>query len=209
MKDTKNIGVPGSLEDAEDAADRRAPGALARLVHHRWALPALAQVAAEGGCKFITLQKRLGVAPQRLKVTLQRLESMELVVPNPSYGHPMRPEYVLGDLGTEVSEPAQRLISWMRRADVERPLLKKWSLPALSAMGLGARRFSEISSLLTRATSRATTLALKDLVAVELAERRVGEGFPPTTHYTPLRQARLALRHAHAIGKPLVLAGWV
>ena len=179
------------------------PRALAELCHHRWALPVLAQVADEHGCKLITLNKRLGAAPQSLKRTLFQLASLDLVVPNPSYGHPLRPEYVLGELGHEVAAPAQALWHWICRCEMEQPMLKKWSLPTLAAVGLGARRFNEILQLLAVATPRATTLALKDLVAIDLATRRIDDGYPPTPYYTPARRTRTALTHIYALGEPL------
>ncbi len=185
------------------AASDTAPRALARLLHHRWALPVLAQVANEHGCKFITLNKRLGVAPQNLKHTLIQLAALDLVVPNPDYGHPLRPEYVLGELGREVAEPAQALWRWIRRSKVEQPMLKKWTLPTLAAVGLGAQRFSEILALLAEATPRATTLALKDLIAINLTTRCIDDGYPPTPRYKPARRTRTPLHHIYALGEPL------
>ena len=181
------------------------PRALARLLHHRWALPILAQVVEERGCKFITLSRRLGVRAERLRPALAQLAELDLVISNPGYGHPMRPEYILGAVGAEVAEPARALVQWLERADLKRTGLKKWQLPALSAVGHGATRFNEIQAELTGATPRAVTLALKDLIGVELITRRVDEGFPPTPRYAASRRARTALRHVDAVGRPLAL----
>ncbi len=188
------------------AVSYSAPRALARLLHCRWALPVTAQVANERGCKFITLYKRLGIAPESLKRTLSQLETLDLVVPNPNYGHPLRPEYVLGELGHEVAEPAQALWHWIHRCAVERSMLKKWSLPTLAAVGLGAQRFNEILKMLAEATPRATTLALKDLVALDLATRHIDDGYPPTPLYTPARRTRTVLHHVYDLGDPLARA---
>ncbi len=166
----------------------------------------LHHVASERGSKFVTLHKRLGVAPPVLRRTLAQLGELDLVVHNPGYGHPLRPEYVLGGLGTQVAEPAQALWQWIRRAEVEQELLKKWSLPALTVLGLGAERFNEINRLLVGATPRATTLALKNLLAVDLARRSVSDGYPPTPYYAPARRARRPLAHARALSEPLARA---
>lgn len=192
-----------------EAVPNTAPWALAHLLHYRWALPILAQVANERGCKFVTLRKRLSVAPQTLTRTLGQLSALDLVVPNPNYGHPLRPEYVLGKLGNEVAKPSQAIWHWIQRSEVEGPMLKKWSLPTLAAVGLGAQRFHEIRTLLTEATPRATTLALKDLIAADLATRRIDNSYPPTPHYKPTRQTRTALHHIYALSAPLArkLAG--
>lgn len=191
------------LAPIDDATEDHRPRALARLFHHRWALPALAQVAKEKGSKFITLSKRLEVGPDSLKRALMRLSELDLVVRNPGYGHPMRPEYVVGELGREVALPAQTLWRWIQRAELERPILKKWSIPILVAIGLGARRFTEIRDLVGEATPRAITLALKDLLAAGLITRRVDDGFPPTPHYAATARARTPLRHADALGRVL------
>lgn len=183
-----------------------APRALASLLHCRWALPVLAQVATDRGCKFVTLHKRLGVAPQTLRRTLAQLASQDLVVPNPNYGHPLRPEYILGDLGREVAEPSQAVWAWIRRGELQTPMLNKWSLPTLAAVGLGAHRFNEILQLLRPATSRATTLALKDLVATSLTTRRIEDGYPPTPIYAAARRTRPALPHIYALADPLTRA---
>ncbi len=190
----------------EDDAAPSAARALSRLFHHRWALPILARVAEQRGAKFVSLGRQLGVRPERLKRALLRLSELDLVVRNPGYGHPMRPEYVLGGLGQAVAASARALWHWTARREFERELLKKWQLPALLAVSGNRRRFKDIQRALPEATPRALTLALKALDGLGLIRRRVDAGYPPTPTYGTTRAASAALRHLQAIGAPLAEA---
>jgi len=123
---------------------------------------------------------------QTLSRTLAALVDEGLVARNPGYGHPLRPEYVLTARGRSVARRCARLVDGL--PEQERSL-KKWTLPTLAAAGSG-RRFSELQDLLPEVTPRALTLALKDLQALGLLERRVGEEYPPTTTYRPTPAGR-------------------
>jgi len=50
--------------------------------------------------------------------------------------------------------------------------------------------FAEIKAALPSATPRALSMALKDLAAAGLVERRVLDGFPPRTEYVLQQRAR-------------------
>ncbi|MDJ0975130.1 MAG: winged helix-turn-helix transcriptional regulator [Planctomycetota bacterium] len=196
----------GGRPESATAGDARPARALTRLFHHRWALPALAQVAAQRGAKFVTLSRQLGVGPASLKRALLRLSELDLVVRNPGYGHPMRPEYVLGELGQVVATPADALWRWLRRTKTERELLKKWHLSTLLVLGPAVRRFRDVQAALPESSPRALALALRGLTELGLIERRVDAGYPPTPTYAPTRRARTARRHLEAIGRPLAKA---
>jgi DNA-binding HxlR family transcriptional regulator len=61
--------------------------------------------------------------------------------------------------------------------------LKKWSMPVVFALRQGSQRFSELKAQLTGVSSRALTIALKDLVERGVVERTVSGGYPPTVVY--------------------------
>ena len=67
-------------------------------------------------------------------------------------------------------------------------LLRKWSLPVLAALRsravLGAARGG------SGRDPRALALALKDLQAAELVERRIEDAYPPRALYVPTAQGR-------------------
>jgi DNA-binding HxlR family transcriptional regulator len=162
------------------------------LSRRRWALPILAQLAATGGSRFVPLANQLGLSRDALRQTLDALTEAGLVRRNPGYGHPTRPEYVLTDKGRHVAPSCARILRELRRGGTEDVVLKKWSMPILLALDREAR-YTELRRRVG-ATPRALTLALKELIAHGLVERRVQEGFPPSTTYVLSQESRTLRR---------------
>ena len=77
---------------------------ISALSRHRWALPILAHLSGTGGSRFVPLAAALGMSRDALRQTLDSLMALGLVTPNPGYGHPTRPEYILTDEGRRVQE---------------------------------------------------------------------------------------------------------
>lgn len=151
------------------------------LTHHRWALPVLAELHERNGSRFVPLQNRLGISRDVLRQTLDALDELGFVMRNPGYGHPSRPEYVLAQGGQTIAPACAELLAALRRLGVEDVGLKKWTLPVLAALD-GERRFGELARA-AGASPRALSLALKDLVGAGLVERRVLDGYPPSSSY--------------------------
>lgn len=179
-----------------------AAGALAQLTHTRWALPVLAHVASNGGCKFVTLSRKLGASPASLRRALDRLDELGLVIANPGYGHPMRPEYVLGPVGERTEGLSLSLLEWIEKDGLADELLKKWQLPVLVVLGSDACRFGEIRSGLL-ATPRAVTLALKSHGASGLISREVVDGYPPVPWYSASARGLVGREPARLLGEVL------
>jgi DNA-binding HxlR family transcriptional regulator len=170
---------------------------MSNLFHFRWSLPVLAELHLAGGTKFVTLANRLGVGRETLRRTLDALVEAGLVARNPGYGHPLRPEYVLTKRGRQIGPAAVRLVDALRDEGLEDVGLKKWSLPVVLELA-AERRFAELRTAL-RVSPRALTLALKDLAHAGLVERRVHDGFPPSTTYRLTGRARRLRRLAAAL----------
>jgi len=153
---------------------------LADLCHHRWTLPALAEIQRTNGSRSATLTGKLGVSGESLRRTLRWLVEAGLVARNPGYGHPLRPEYVFTRRGARLGPRAEALLETLR--GYENVGLKKWSLPVLAELA-EPRRFSELRAALPDATPRALTLALKDLAAAGLVTRTVLADYPPSVVY--------------------------
>jgi DNA-binding HxlR family transcriptional regulator len=163
---------------------------LVALCHNRWSVPILAELHRQRGSRFVTLARTLGLSRESLRRTLAALTDAGLVGRNPGYGHPLRPEYVLTRAGTTVASACVPLVEALRRRELEEVGLKKWSLPTILALAGGPRRFSELRDALQVVSPRALALALKDLEAVDLVERRVTSDYPPATSYRLTQEAR-------------------
>ena len=153
---------------------------LIELFHRRWSAPVLAELERQRGSRFVTLTRTLRIPRDSLRRTLDALVEMGLVGRNPGYGHPLRPEYVLTEAGRPVARRCARLVAVLEgHRDVA---LRKWSLPVLVALERPSR-FSELRMELPGITARALAIALKDLEAAGLVERRVEAAYPPTAVY--------------------------
>jgi DNA-binding HxlR family transcriptional regulator len=160
------------------------------LFHHRWSIPVLAELHAASGSRFASLVNRVGVGRESLRQTLSSLVEAGLVHRNPGYGHPLRPEYVLTSRGADVAAACAELFDALRRLDAVDIGLRKWSLPTVHALAVGARRFSALRAALPGVTPRALTLALKELAEARLVQRRVTDDYPPATVYRLTERAR-------------------
>lgn len=163
---------------------------LVALFHNRWSVPILAELHRQRGSRFVTLSRILGLSRESLRRTLTALIEGGLVGRNPGYGHPLRPEYVLTSSGERIAAACRPLVEQLRRGDLEEVALKKWSMPVVFALGDGPLRFSELRDALEGISPRALTLALKDLEASGLVDRRVTDDYPPATVYRLTRSGR-------------------
>jgi DNA-binding HxlR family transcriptional regulator len=171
------------------------------MCRHRWALPILAKLAATGGSRFVPLANQIGLSRDALRQTLDALIDAGLVMRNPGYGHPTRPEYILTDKGRRVAPSCARVLRELGDAGIEDVVLKKWSMPILLALGRESR-YAELRRTVG-ATPRALTLALKELIARGLVERRVQEGFPPSTTYLLTQESRTLHRSVKRLAAAL------
>jgi DNA-binding HxlR family transcriptional regulator len=170
---------------------------LLQLSHNRWSIPVVAEIARTRGTRSATLMGRLGVSGESLRRTLASLQELGLVVRNPGYGHPLRPEYLLTGRGAELAPAATAVAEAIRGH--EHVALRKWSLPVMAQLQR-PRRFSELRALLPEATPRALTLALKELQAAGLASRQVTDSYPPAVAYTVTARGRPVADAAAALG---------
>jgi DNA-binding HxlR family transcriptional regulator len=174
---------------------------IAALSRHRWALPILAHLAQTGGSRFVPLSAALGMSRDALRQTLDSLIAIGLVIPNPGYGHPTRPEYILTDDGDRVAPACAQLVEYVRQNGLDGVAFKKWSLPTVAALDR-PQRFGEVRRTVG-ATARALTLSLKDLLDARVVERRVHNEFPPTTSYRLSTRGRALRRRVLRVEREL------
>ena len=163
---------------------------LVALFHNRWSVPILAELHRQRGSRFVTLARTLGMSRESLRRTLAALTESGLVGRNPGYGHPLRPEYVLTRRGERVASRGRPLVELLRERGLEADAHKKWSMPVVHALAEGPLRFSELRDRLEGISPRALTLALKELEAAGVVERRVTNDYPPATSYRLAADAR-------------------
>jgi DNA-binding HxlR family transcriptional regulator len=161
-----------------------APQILLLCCRHRWSMPVLAELhRTGGGTRFVVLINRLGMSRDSLARTLASQIESGLVLRNPGYGHPLRPECILAPRGALLAPSCARLLALLRRLKVEDTALRRWPLGITATIAAGRRRFSEIRSALPSITTRALAIGLRDLQGAHLIERTVWDDSPPLIEY--------------------------
>jgi len=153
------------------------------LSRSRWLIPVLAMLARDDGARFAALAAQLGVARSALSGALVHLQEQGWLIRNPGHGHPLRPEYILTEEGRPIAVWCLRLIEQRRKLGLEPDALTRWSLPLVARLGGGWARFSTLQDALRPVTPRALSLTLKQMVSVDLVDRRLEDGFPPHPLY--------------------------
>lgn len=164
------------------------PSNLLALFHHRWAVPMMAELHRDGGCRFATLKRRLEIPRETLRATLAYLIASDFVRRNPGYGHPVRPEYVLCGRGESLGPDCTRLVDMLEAAGMGELCRAKWPLPVLLAVDGREARFGELAAILLGVSPRALALALDVLAEQGLLGRNLVDSRPPGTRYvvTPM-----------------------
>lgn len=145
------------------------PDQLARITHHRWSLPLLAELRRlGGGAKFVQLVHRLGGHRLAVDHSILALIDLGLVIPNPGIGHPLRPEFILTPLGKDVAPVVEHVDDLLRRLDLYDLGGRKWTLPCILALHHGSVRFGTMRDTLGSATDRALSLCLDAMNSADL-----------------------------------------
>lgn len=171
------------------------------LFHHRWAVPALAEMATRGGGgRVAELTGALGASRGGVRQAIVALEELGLVERNRGHGHPLRPEWVLTELGGVTGVEAARVLALARDWKIQDLAFRKWPLPVVYAMGETGGRFAGLRERLPGVTDRALSNALRTLGSIGLADRVVQPSRPPRVLYHPTDRARQLLPPLRALG---------
>ena len=173
------------------------------LFHRRWAMPTLAMLSRWNGAKFVTLHKNLGASAGSMRTTIDELSARGLVMKNPGYGHPMRPEYVLTEPGASVGACCDELLAALDSIEARALALSKWSMPAVFALRSGTLRFSQIRDGCPGVTDRALTQTLKALATGGLVAREVADTYPPSVAYSLTAAATGPVKHLGGLAESL------
>ncbi|MCW4461604.1 winged helix-turn-helix transcriptional regulator [Sphingomonas sp. BT-65] len=157
--------------------------ALRLLTASRWAIPVLALLSREQGSRFAVIERRFGLSRHSLTRTLAYLREQGWVTPNPGYGHPLRPEYVLTDAGRVLGAACERIEDARTRLGLDAPDLSRWTLPVAARLGADWTRFGALQARLEPVTPRALSLTLQQMIGQDLVQRRLEDRFPPVPLY--------------------------
>jgi DNA-binding HxlR family transcriptional regulator len=156
---------------------------LIMLSKGRWLAPLIADLAMHEGGRFVELSRRLNLSGESLTRTLSAGMSTGLIMRNPGYGHPLRPEYVLTGEGARIAAIAQAQLAAQTQVSLAPGALTRWGLPIVHLIGTGLNRFNDLSRALMTATPRALSQGLQTLGSHELVERRLVDSYPPASRY--------------------------
>ena len=114
--------------------------------------------------------------------SMEHLIAIGLIERNPGYGHPLRPEFRLTDMGARAAEIARKIsdVAPMEDQDL---LRRSWTLPVLTSL-YRPSHFNDIKRSLPMITDRALSQSLKSMEARDWVCRRVdGDARPPRSLY--------------------------
>jgi DNA-binding HxlR family transcriptional regulator len=157
---------------------------LVALGRYRWAVPLLADLAAHKGGRFVELLNRLGLSRDSLTRTLEGAVTMGWVKRNPGHGHPLRPEYILTELGERLAASAVEINAAQTQLGLPPATMSRWSLPIVRSIAHGSQRFNDIARNLPATSPRALSLGLQGLATQRLIMRTIVDGYPPASHYS-------------------------
>lgn len=176
------------------------------LFHRRWAVPIIAELHRRQGERFANLAHHFAVSRETLSQTLEYLIRNGLARRNPGYGHPLRPEYLLTEIGETLGPYCLRLSNLLNQAGEAAVGLKKWAMPIVHWLGTGddSGRFSQLLKSHPSLTPKALSDSLKLMEDSELISREVTSDFPPSTRYSLTGKGRRYSRVLIEIERALV-----
>lgn len=156
---------------------------LRSLGANRWALPVMAMLSREGGARFAVIARRYAMSHHSLTRCLAHLRAEGWVIPNPGYGHPLRPEYLLSEAGMPVGVLCERIMAGRERLRLAAIDLPRWGLPVVAGLAPEWSRFGELQARLAPVTPRALSQTLQTMIGHDLVRRRLEDRFPPLPLY--------------------------
>ncbi len=157
----------------------------------------MAFTSVRDGARHGELLRALGMSRSALGQCLVDLAAFGWIMRNPGHGHPLRPEYVQTGIGRPIGAWCANVIAEQRRLGLPRDKMGRWTLPLVARIDEEWWRFSSLSAELAPITPRALSMSLKQLVEIDLVERRIESAFPPVP-LSGLTARGRALAHAVA-----------
>lgn len=155
-----------------------------------WAIPILAKLHDGTAGRQAPLLAATGASRTAFAQSMDHLISIGLLERNPGYGHPLRPEFRLTNLGVSAAAIASRIQSVT--TDKDQDLIRRsWTLPVLTAIHT-PRHFNEIKRNLRTVTDRALSQSLKSMEKRHWVQRDVDDAArPPRSLYRAVNTGEL------------------
>jgi len=155
-----------------------------------WAIPILSNLHAGIAGRQAPLLAATGATRTAFAQSMDHLISIGLLERNPGYGHPLRPEFRLTQLGASAAAIAHKIQSVT--ADEDQDLLRRsWTLPVLTAIHRPSH-FNDIKRNLRTITDRALSRSLKAMETRSWVQRSVDEAArPPRSIYRAMNTGGL------------------
>lgn len=163
---------------------------LVNITSRAWALPILSSLHSGVAGRQAPLLAATGASRTAFAQSMDHLIEMGLVERNPGYGHPLRPEFRLTQMGGAAAVIANRVRSVSTKEDW-RLLRRSWTLPVLTSLRMPSH-FNEIKRSLPSITDRALSQSLKSMEARSWVRRSVdGAARPPRSIYSAVNTGGL------------------
>jgi len=157
-------------------------GTFVNTTSRAWAIPILANLHAGIAGRQAPLLAATGASRTAFAQSVEHLISMELLERNPGYGHPLRPEFRLTQLGVSAAAIANNIQSVTAEEDQDL-LRRSWTLPVLTALHRPSH-FNDIKRNLRTITDRALSQSLKTMEVRSWVLRSVDKAArPPRSIY--------------------------
>lgn len=165
-------------------------GMLVNITSRAWAMPILSSLHSGVAGRQAPLLAATGASRTAFGQSMDHLIELGLIERNPGYGHPLRPEFRLTQLGAAAAAIANRIHGVSAEEDM--PLLRRsWTLPVLTSLHTPSH-FSGIKRNLPTITDRALSQSLKSMEARNWVCRRVdGAARPPKSIYSAVNTGGL------------------
>ena len=147
-----------------------------------WAIPILSSLHAGTAGRQAPLLAATGASRTAFAQSMTHLISIGLMERNPGYGHPLRPEFRLTELGVSAAAIAHKIQSVTAKEDQDL-LRRSWTLPVLTAIHQPSH-FNDVKRNLRTITDRALSQSLKTMEARHWVLRSVDQAArPPRSIY--------------------------
>ncbi|WP_299961922.1 winged helix-turn-helix transcriptional regulator [uncultured Roseobacter sp.] len=147
-----------------------------------WAIPIMSSLHAGIAGRQAPLLAATGASRTAFAQSIDHLISIGLLERNPGYGHPLRPEFQLTELGVSAAALANKIQSVTAERDQDL-LRRSWTLPVLTAIHRPSN-FNDIKRNLRTITDRALSQSLKMMETRSWVHRNVDAAArPPRSIY--------------------------